>query len=133
MSFSTDVKNELIRQELKSRHCMLAETAAIVAILGHMKEESALVVETENTGVAKRYITLIKELFGFAVRMDAREGVRLNHSYMIRLTIDGQKNAHEVMAALKLLGGTRGSHNSTERLLQAGVHTRRVPCIGVYE
>ena len=106
MSFSQDVKDELVRQKLKSRHCMIAELSAIVAILGHVKASEggvSLVVETENTGVAKRYISLVKELFSYQIAMDVREGIRLNHSYLITLVIDDAEQVKTVMSAIKMV------------------------------
>ena len=105
MSFSSDVKNELIRKNTGSRHCMMAELAAIISLQGEITAgagEERLVVGTENTGVAKRYIKLVRELFGFEVGMVVEDGARLGHSYSITLAVDGREQVGEIKAALKL-------------------------------
>ena len=124
MSFSSDVKNELIRKNTGSRHCMIAELAAIISLQGEPEEsddKKSLVVGTENTGVAKRYIKLIKELFGFEVRMEVEDGVRLGHSYSITLTVSGEERVSEITAALKL---PDNRENGTEALVNPVVIQR---------
>lgn len=54
MSFSGEVKEELLRQVGKSRHCQIAELAAIIAFEG---------AETENHLLKEKYRMLVKELF----------------------------------------------------------------------
>lgn len=54
MSFSSEVKEELLRQVGKSRHCQIAELAAIIAFDG---------AETENHLLKEKYQLLVKELF----------------------------------------------------------------------
>lgn len=54
MSFSGEVKEELLKQVGKSRHCQIAELAAIIAFEG---------AETENHLLKEKYQLLVKELF----------------------------------------------------------------------
>lgn len=54
MSFSSEVKEELLRQVGKSRHCQIAELAAIIAFDG---------AEIENHLLKEKYHLLVKELF----------------------------------------------------------------------
>lgn len=54
MSFSGEVKEELLKQVGKSRHCQIAELAAIIAFEG---------AETENHLLKEKYQLLVKQLF----------------------------------------------------------------------
>ena len=54
MSFSGEVKEELLRQVGKSRHCQIAELAAIIAFDG---------TGIENQLLNEKYHLLVKELF----------------------------------------------------------------------
>lgn len=68
MSFSTDVKQELQEQVSGSRHCRLAELAAIVCFLGDIVPEESegkysLVLHTENDMVVRKCFTLWKKTF----------------------------------------------------------------------
>lgn len=63
MSFSSEVKQELLKQYSKARHCQLAELAAIVAMEGHIDENGSLYIYTDNSAVVEKYTVLIKKLF----------------------------------------------------------------------
>lgn len=63
MSFSSEVKQELLKQYSKARHCQLAELTAIVAMEGHIDENGSLYIYTDNSAVVEKYTMLIKKLF----------------------------------------------------------------------
>ena len=63
MSFSSEVKQELLKQYSKARHCQLAELAAIVAMEGHIDENGSLYIYTDNSAVVEKYTMHIKKLF----------------------------------------------------------------------
>ena len=66
MSFSSEVKDELSRQFNRSRHCQLAEIAAVLGFLGRIEVSEAgqqLSVYTDNITLAKKYFTLVKKTF----------------------------------------------------------------------
>ena len=64
MSFAGKIKQELLDQVPKARHCQLAELAALFAMCGQiiMEEDSTYIVKflTENLTVAKKCYILIK-------------------------------------------------------------------------
>ncbi len=65
MSFSSDVKAELAKQAGKSRHCQLAELAAILELEGRTGEDGcSLEMDSENPLVLQKYALLMKKLFG---------------------------------------------------------------------
>ena len=47
MSFSSEVKQELAKQSGKSRHCQIAELAALVAFDGRVKSGVGQNIDTE--------------------------------------------------------------------------------------
>ena len=64
MSFSSEVKLELLKQCGKARHCMLAELAGILQMVGDYNEnDKSLNLSTENENVIEKCNFLIKELF----------------------------------------------------------------------
>ena len=67
MSFSGNVKEELIEHYAKARHCDLAELSAIVHMCGKFGQDKKGVcyfkVHTENPGVARKCFTLLKKTF----------------------------------------------------------------------
>lgn len=64
MSFSSDVKKELLGQVPRSRHCQLAELAGIINMDGAIdKDTGCLVIESENELVIHKYEVLMKKAF----------------------------------------------------------------------
>ena len=67
MSFSSDMKDELVRHVSASRHCQLAELSAILHFCGtwHRDEEGKLVLalQTENDCVIRKCFTLLRKAF----------------------------------------------------------------------
>ena len=58
MSFSSEVKQELAKQSGKSRHCQIAELAALIAFEGRIPA-----AESENRLLMQKYQLLLAELF----------------------------------------------------------------------
>ena len=67
MSFSYEVKEELGRHIGSSRHCQLAELAAIIYCVGHIEFENGrairLTLQTDNPLVSRKFFTLIKKAY----------------------------------------------------------------------
>ncbi len=67
MSFSTEVKEELEKTVPGSRHCQLAELAAIIhfgcRICENENGEKEIVLHSENEAVIRKYFTLWKKTF----------------------------------------------------------------------
>lgn len=62
MSFSSDVKTELFRQYPKSRHCQLAELAAMLEFESRV-QDGLLVFGAENAALQEKYRILMKKVF----------------------------------------------------------------------
>ena len=67
MSFSTRVKEELEKVIPNSRHCQLAEMAAIIhfgcRLSDEEKEEKKILLHSENDAARRKYFTLLKKTF----------------------------------------------------------------------
>lgn len=67
MSFSGEIKEELVRNVASARHCRLAELSAIVRFCGEFSEDAngvpTLKVRTENFPVARKCFTLMEKTF----------------------------------------------------------------------
>jgi hypothetical protein len=64
MSFSSDVKEELARQFSKSRHCQIAELAAMLALDGWANEGgTALDLHSDNYTLIQKYALLMQRVF----------------------------------------------------------------------
>ena len=67
MSFSGDVKEELVRHISSARHCQLAEFSAIVSFCGQFGRDNegkyTIGFQTENEALVKKGFTLLKKLY----------------------------------------------------------------------
>jgi hypothetical protein len=90
MSFSGDVKDEIVRHIPDSRHCLEAEIAAIIRFAGTVNQDSqgcSILIETENVGLAKKYLRLIRKAFDIHVDLNIRKKANgRGNQYSILLT-----------------------------------------------
>ena len=69
MSFSSDVKVELVKQFSKSKHCQVAELAAMIM-------QEGLYFESENPMLMEKYATLMKRAFAIDIDKPLDEAER---------------------------------------------------------
>ena len=68
MSFSSDIKEELVRQYSKSHHCQVAELAAMIMQEGRIRANPwELSFETDNPMLLEKYAILMKRCFAVDV------------------------------------------------------------------
>lgn len=105
MSFSKDVKNELSQQLSSSRHCRLAELAAILSYCGHIIRTSPgfyLKLQTESIDVARKYFTLIRKTFNINNDISIKTSSHLKENRMYTLIIRDTDDIIRIMQASKL-------------------------------
>ena len=104
MSFSSQVKEELSRHIHKSRHCQIAEIAAVLSFTGKLEgagEEQALRVYTENLSLARKYFILMKQTFQVTCRIAVRQNIYLHKSRAFVISLYGEKDIRRVLQAVK--------------------------------
>jgi len=98
MSFSGEVKEELTKHVSASRHCQIAELAALIHFCGSYKEPEGMPVlcfQTENQSVIRKYFTLLEKTFNISI------DVVQEHSYSCLL--EEKKLVYKVLQTVKLL------------------------------
>lgn len=111
MSFSSEVKEELSRQISRSRHCQLAELAAILGFLGRVEgtgQDLTLTVQTENITLAKKYFTLIKKNFGLTAAIQTGHNAYLNKNRNCTVSVSGAAEVTKVLTAMKWIDEAQG-------------------------
>ena len=96
MSFSGQIKEELAQVISSPRHCQLAELAALVQFCGHIEEDGALLVQSENPLVIRKCFTLLKKTF--KIEAVAKNQMQTQN---YRLFVTGE-DAFRVLEALKI-------------------------------
>lgn len=102
MSFSSDVKKELIRAEFDNQ-CPKAELAAIIRMNGLISTNGAdtsLDIQTESAAIARRIFTLLKQVFTGPVELLVRKKMRLkkNNIYIVRV----KEEANDLLQTLDI-------------------------------
>ena len=80
MSFSSDIKEELARQHSKSKHCQIAELAAMIMQEGRISMNPyCLSFETENPMLLEKYAILLRRAFDIDVskRLESQDCKRV--------------------------------------------------------
>lgn len=129
MSFSSEVKEELSRQFSKSRHCQLAELAAILGFLGRIEGTSlqqALTIHTENVTLAKKYFTLMKRTFGINASLGVGQNAYLHKTKTCSVTVAGRDEVTKVLSAIKWMDQQQNYIRGTE--LVDGILVKNACC-----
>lgn len=105
MSFSGSVKEELSEKIPQSRHCRLAELAAMTAMCGTLfpvnTGKYGIKFHTENLLVARKCFTLLKKTFNIEANVSVRShSVSRNTSYRIEIS---DSNAVETLLKVQPL------------------------------
>lgn len=87
MSFSSEVKEELVTHCAKARHCNLAELSAFLHMCGEFscddKGRFRLKFNTENDSVARKCFTLMKKTFNIKTDIRIRRNASGSFSYFL--------------------------------------------------
>ena len=106
MSFSGEVKEELTKHISASRHCQIAELAAMIHFGGKYQEtegKKTLSFHTENQSVIRKYFTLLQKTFniGIDAAWETLESQSRSHTYSF--VLDEEEHVYKVLQTVKLL------------------------------
>lgn len=105
MSFSSQVKEELLHLSGHQRHCIVAELLAIMRFSGKIEycgeAGYSLALHTENIVVAKRFYTLLKEAFDVHPKILVARHEGMNRHHIFTVSLDETK---AVLRILKTVG-----------------------------
>ncbi len=97
MSFSGKVKEELGKHTSTSRHCQIAELAAIYAF---SCSDSTLTFEIENEVAARKCFTLLKKTYNIYTNVVSPESILLKKGNSYQISIDNQEEADRILQAV---------------------------------
>ncbi|MCR4751932.1 MAG: DNA-binding protein WhiA [Eubacterium sp.] len=108
MSFAGEVRQELSRQNARTRHCRLAELTALLFFCGTLQidadERMQLCFRTEQETAQERFAGLVKKLFGIQPeQIRQEEGTR--RSGVAGLRIEEQDLVKKILQATGVLDG----------------------------
>lgn len=77
MSFSSDVKEELLKQKTTARHCQIAELAAILTYSGAVKNKNHIEISMDSPYVPRKCLSLLEQI------LEIKDDTDLKTNYMI--------------------------------------------------
>jgi hypothetical protein len=139
MSFSSDVKEELAKNTESARHCRIAELAAMISFCGKVTanedNQYAIYIHTENTVVAKRCFTLIKETFQIHPILKINQNSSLKKSKIYEICIDNYSDSVVILQAIKVLnsyGNLEEKANVIKNIVLQGTCCKRAFIRGAF-
>lgn len=103
MSFSSEVKDELLKKMPDARHCQLAELSAYLRFLSSADGGAggdALSFYTENEGIAQKLFTLMQKTFKIDLIVSRRSFRSQGHGSRYKLSVPKKEQADMVYRAL---------------------------------
>lgn len=104
-TFSQQVKDEIIRQELSERrHCLQAELAAIIHMAGSLhltgREQLSLSVTTESAAMARRIVKLFKATYQLEGEIQVEQVGKLGKLHRYTIFIPAQPSLSRLLSEL---------------------------------
>ena len=102
MSFSSDVKKELSQVIPSSRHCQIAEIAAILRLLraGSDEHEGDVLLRTENAAAARKLFTLLQRAYNIDIVVPEAEAKKGGREGIHTIRIPDPKRKEAVLKAV---------------------------------
>lgn len=103
MSFSSEVKEELVKKTDSARHCQIAEFAAFMGMSGNVSEtdDARVCIEfvTENELTVEKFYELLFKIFG--IKEDSDTNIQLRSGKETIIRIAGQEDVAKILMTLK--------------------------------
>ncbi|MDR1537141.1 MAG: DNA-binding protein WhiA [Clostridiales bacterium] len=116
MSFSSDVKNELCGVSNASRHCAIAEMAAIVNTCGFVGEirraedesvskvaNAIIRIQTENFEAAKKFFSMLQQYFNISGEISVRNRMQCKNARICSVRVCDPAQTRALAGALGFL------------------------------
>jgi len=130
MSFSSKIKNEILHHTGETKEEKIAEIAAIMNMCGNIVShgnKKNFIINTENALVARKFFTLVKDVYDVTVEISIRRSMQLHKNRVYILYI------HDNDAVNKILGETEilGRHKINEKYYRS-TEVKRAYIRGVF-
>lgn len=109
MSFSSEVKEELVRQVAGARHCQIAELTALMLMSGAGSGPN-IYLKTENFRVAKKFTTLVYRIFGVVCQVRIKSYRKHKAATAYEAVIPKGAATTQILQACKLTEGDELNH-----------------------
>ena len=122
MSFSSEVKEELLKTEVKARHCKIAELSAILSFCAKVMVDEEnnyqLLIHVENEIVAERLKMLLESLFSPDLCEKIKEISHSGKRFSKEIIIDNHTDCVVILQTIKLLDSYGNLEEQTRTIHQ---------------
>lgn len=103
MSFSSEVKDELVSHSLNGKHCQIAELTALL-LMNHVMLQPNIVLKTENYRVAKRMSRIIYHLYRVPceIKVSVKGKIRENKGVSYQLFVKQKDICQQILQDCKI-------------------------------
>lgn len=109
MSFSSEVKEELVYQSSNARHCQIAELTALL-LAGNSQFRPYLYLKTENFRVAKKVCLLLYRIFGISCQVRVRTYMEHKNATQFEAVVTDSGQTIQILQTCKLMEARRLNH-----------------------
>ncbi|MCR4904122.1 MAG: DNA-binding protein WhiA [Butyrivibrio sp.] len=107
MSFSAEVKEELIKHVASARHCQLAEIAAIISANGMIREGEnggiSLYIKADDVQLNRKFFTILKKAFKIENSIFEEETPIHVGGRLYKLAIGNDEDVRNLLMAVRML------------------------------
>lgn len=139
MSFSREVKEEILKQCSTTRHCQIAEFAAIMQCSGGIlpieQGQYGIRISTENEGVARKCFTILRKTFNIKTDVILNSSKAQAKSHIHHIIIHEARAVNNILQTVKFLdvqGNKIGCSDIVQPLLIKNACCRRSFLRGAY-
>ncbi|MFW5985973.1 MAG: DNA-binding protein WhiA [Halanaerobiales bacterium] len=135
MSFTEDVKHELVRKETDNEKILLSELAALLRMNGSIqivRHDIAVKITTDYGDLARKIYSLLKDNFGFSLEIIVRRHNSFSHNHIYEVMVMPQKGLKKFLRRLGLLGENNDIVFALNQDLLFGREAKRAYIRGVF-
>ncbi len=106
MSFSSNVKNELIHRFGNERYINVAEITAMLNLCGQVSkidDRFCVKIQTDNVSVARKYFTLLKKTFNIDNKVDVKESKKFRRTRSYSLIADDEEFVKKLLFETEII------------------------------
>lgn len=107
MSFSSNVKKELVQHIGNATHCKVAEVAAIISMCGSVaideNERYAIIIRTETESTSEKFKNLIWKTFHMDAELAVKDSAYSKRQKTYIITVSGHEDSLKILQATKLI------------------------------
>lgn len=97
MTFSVQIKEELLQKTIETRHCNIAQILAILHSAGTVGTQEGLKIQTENAFVVKKAYSLLASVFNIYAEVSIRKNMKRRGGWVYSLMMPHYEDTARIL------------------------------------